>query len=87
MPQITQPVDGRARICLNSKPLLSDLGWGGVVEDSPAYRPGRALKGGLCFIDGETEVQTGQGKGLPLDDLPVCSVDIRLEATATSAFV
>lgn len=30
-------------------------GVGGVVEDSPAYRPGRALKGGLCFIDGETD--------------------------------
>lgn len=61
-------------------------GAGGVVEDAPACRPGRALTGGLCFIDGET-ASDGQGKGLPRDDLPVWSVDICLEETATSVFV
>lgn len=29
------------------------VGWR-VVEDSSAYRSGRAFRGGLCCIDGET---------------------------------
>lgn len=79
MPPDIQPVDGGARICLNPKPLflISDLG-GEVVEDSAAYRPGRALRKGFCFIDGETEVQTGQGKGLVLDEI-LCKMWICLE--------